>query len=82
MLWEPYPGAMRGFELRPKVRLPAEKAEFAETVKCKSDYTRRRFRISERDLEKFGYTAGCPGCRAVNWGTTAVNHSEECRKIW
>ena len=31
-------------------------------------------------MEKFGYTAGCPGCRASNRGTTAANHSEECRK--
>ena len=30
-------------------------------------------------MEKFGYTTGCPGCRAVNRGTTAANHSEECR---
>ena len=31
-------------------------------------------------MEQFGYTAGCPGCRAANRGTTAANHSEECRK--
>ena len=49
-------------------------------MKGKSDYTRRRFRIRKEDLEKFGYTAGCPGCRAANRGTTAANHSEECRK--
>ena len=62
------------------MRLPVERAEFTETVKGKSDYTRRRCRIRKEDLEKFGYTAGCPGCRAANRGTTAVNHSEECRK--
>ena len=78
--WEPYPGAKGGFELRSKVRLPAERAEFTETVKGKSDYTRRRFRIRKEDLEQFGYTAGCPGCRAANRGTTAVNHAEECGK--
>jgi hypothetical protein len=49
-------------------------------VKGKSDYTRRRFRIRKEDLEKFGYTAGCPGCKAANRGTTAGNHAEECRK--
>ncbi len=43
--WEPYPGAKQGFELRSKVRLPVERAEFTETVKGKSDYTRRRFRV-------------------------------------
>ncbi len=78
--WEPYPGAKGGFEMRSKVRLPVERAEFSETVKGKSDYTRRRFRIRKDEMEKFGYTAGCPGCRAVNRGTSAMNHSEECRK--
>ena len=61
------------------MRLPTERAESTEIVKGKSDYTRRRFRIRKDDLEKFGYTAGCPGCRAVNRGATAANHSEECR---
>ncbi len=65
--------------MRSKVRLPGERAEFTETVKGKSDYTRRRFRKHKEDLEKFGYTAGCPGCRAANGGTTAANHSEEFR---
>ena len=78
--WEPYPGAKGGFELRSKVRLPAEQADVTETVKGKSHFTRRRFRIRKEDLEKFGYTAGCPGCRAVSRGTTAMNHTEECRK--
>ena len=66
--------------MRSKVRLPAERAEFTETVKGKSDYTRRRFRIRKEDFEKFGYTAGCPGCRAANRGTIATNHSEECKQ--
>jgi hypothetical protein len=78
--WEPYPGAKGGFELRSTVRLPAEGAEFTETVKGKSDYTRRSFRMRREDLEKYGYTAGCPGYRAVNRGTTSANRSEECRK--
>ena len=64
--WEPYPGAKGGFELKSKVRLPTEHAEFTETVTGKSDFVRRRFRIKKDDLEKFGYTTGCPGCRAVN----------------
>ncbi len=65
--------------MRWKVRLPVERAKVTETVKGKSDYTRRRFRIRKDDLEKFGYTAGSPGCRAANRGTIAVNHSEGCR---
>ena len=66
--------------MRSKVRPPVERAEFTETVKGKSDFARRRFRIRKEDWEKFGYTASCPGCRAANRGTTAANHSEECRK--
>ncbi len=49
-------------------------------VKGQSEFTRRRLRIRKEDLETFGYTTGCPGCRAVNGGTTATNHSEDRRK--
>ncbi len=80
--WEPHPGAKGGFELRSKVRLPAERAEIAETVKGKSDFTRRRFRIKREDLERLGYIAGCPECGVVNRGTKAANHSEQRRKIF
>jgi hypothetical protein len=59
--------------------MPTEHAEFTEIAKGKNECTRRRFRIKKDDLEKFGYTTGCPGCRAVNRGTTAANHTEECR---
>ena len=40
----------------------------------------RRLRISRQDIEKYGFTVNCPGCRAVNRGQAAQNHSEECRK--
>ncbi len=66
--------------MRSTVRLPTDPAQFAETVKGKSELTRRMFRRRKEDLEMFGYTTGCPGCREVNRGTTATNHSEECRK--
>ena len=32
-------------------------------------------------MEKFGYTAGCPGCRAASRGATATNHTEEHREM-
>ena len=35
---------------------------------------------AKKDLEKFGFTLGCAGCRAANRGSTAVGHTEECRK--
>ncbi len=75
--WEPCPEAKEGLELRSKIRLPAERAEFTEIVQGKSDLTRIRLRIRKEDLETFGHTASCPGCRAVNRGTTAKNHSEK-----
>ena len=32
-------------------------------------------------MRKHGYTANCPGCRAINRGETgSQNHTEECRK--
>ena len=36
--------------------------------------------MKKEDLEKYGYTVGCPGCRAANRGTAAANHTEERRK--
>ena len=78
--WEPHPGAKGGFELRSKVRLPAESGEFTKTVKGKGAVAPRRFRIRKDDLEKFGYATGCPGRRAANRGTTPVGHAEERRK--
>ena len=39
-----------------------------------------RFTISKDDLLKHGYSAKCPGCKAVLRGTARQGHSEECRK--
>ena len=77
--WEPYPGAGGGFEIKSKVRLPTETERIMETIKGKEDYAPRRLRIKKEDLEKYGYTVGCPGCRAANRGATAVGHTEACR---
>ncbi len=62
-----YPRAKGGYELRSKVRLPVDPSEIAKTVKGKDDFIRR-----EEDVEKHGYIAGCPGCRAANRGTAAA----------
>ena len=40
----------------------------------------RRMRFDADDFDKYGYTIGCPGCRAKNRGDISVNHSEECRQ--
>ena len=38
-----------------------------------------RFYIRKVDLEKHGFTANCPGCRAALLGTTKQKHTETCR---
>ncbi len=34
--WKPYPGAGAGYEVRSKVRLPTDPAEFTEIVKSRA----------------------------------------------
>ena len=36
--------------------------------------------IRKEDLEEFGYTVGCPGCRSILKKTTRQAHSEGCRR--
>ena len=45
-------------------------------------YAPRRFRINKSDLEKFGFTNGCPGCIATQSGDPSRRgvHTEDCRK--
>ncbi len=62
------------------MRLPADPSEIAKTVKGKDEFIRRRFSIKKEALEKLGYTAGCPECRAAKRGTAAATHTEDCRK--
>ena len=38
-----------------------------------------RIMIKKKDLEKYGYSAGCPGCKAILRGTARQGHSEACR---
>jgi hypothetical protein len=40
----------------------------------------RRMKIFQDDVAKYGMTAGCPGCRSINRGTTVQSHSEACRR--
>ena len=39
----------------------------------------RRFQISKKDIENFGPSDRCPGCRAVIAGHGKAPHTEECR---
>jgi len=43
------------------------------------DFIVRRMRITREFIRKVGFTIGCPGCRAVDRGQSAVSHNEECR---
>ncbi len=47
---EPYLGGAGGFELRSKVRLPSDRAKFAEIAEGNSDFTRRMLRTFRRGL--------------------------------
>ena len=40
----------------------------------------RNFRITDKLIEKFGYTAGCRGCEAKIEGTSREPHSATCRQ--
>ena len=81
--WQPIPG--RNDEQIPvRVRLPEEGREMLPNPSGIAEprpEIRRRARISREDVRKHGYTANCPGCRAINRGETgSQNHTEECRK--
>ena len=39
----------------------------------------RRWRISKKDVDKYGPTPECNGCRTVKAGLPQHNHSEACR---
>ncbi len=78
--WGPCPGAGGGYESKSKVRLPTGQGVLTKIIKGRRDFVPRRLRIKKEDLEKFGFTTGCPGCRAATRISTAVAHSEQCRK--
>ncbi len=77
--WEPYPGAGGGLEIGSKVRLPVDSERININIEGRDEYAPRRMRITKKDLEKFGFAVGCAGCRAANRGSSAVEHTEECR---
>ncbi len=57
-----------------------ESSEITKTIRGNDEHMRRRFRIKEGDLAKFGRSIGCPVCKAGSRGATAVGHDERPRK--
>ena len=39
----------------------------------------RKLYVKRSDLHSYGYTPGCPGCKALALGRTQVAHSNACR---
>ena len=75
-----YPGIKGSVEIRSRVRLPQEPVEVPRPLRGRNEYVPRRFRIHRGDLQRFGFTVGCPGCRAANRDLPAPGHTEECRR--
>ena len=57
---------------------PAEPLAQPVVVQAPKPKTSRRLYITKRDLEKYGYTAGCPACDGVQIGnrSTGVHHND------
>ena len=78
--WQPTPGR-DSIEVRCRVNVPSDGAPFTEPVRGIARETGPKgAKLYESGLARFGYTVGCPGCRAAVRGKEAQSHSEECRK--
>ncbi len=73
--WEPLQGDPEG-EVAPTVRRVQSIRVEAEQVAAPSELppavpakalVRRSFYVKKDDVEKYGQTAGCPGCAAIAW---------------
>ena len=76
--WEVVPGhpdrELKSRVLLPRaVPVPGPEAEVREVPV-------RRMYIQRKDVEKYGATEGCEGCKAAVRGGESRNHTEECRK--
>ena len=70
-----------GDELRIQINMPSDSGPLSELVKMKepNELKVKRYRINPKDIQKYGYTKGCLGCRCISRGQPAQNHSEACR---
>ena len=75
--WKPY-SFTESDQLRvslPEMPDPVEPEERSRT----EDPAPQRIRIEKRDLEKLGYTPGCPGCYAAKHRRPHRAHTDHCR---
>ena len=78
--WEPTPGR-EGIEIRARVHVPRDNSAPEAPMEGEAkEVVPRRVRITREQVRMAGFTVGCPGCRAINRGQPAVNHTEQCRK--
>ena len=63
----------------PRLAVPAEDVGRAQGRPV-SELLRRDFRITKRMLERYDYTAGCPGYNAALSNKPRMEHNKECRE--
>ena len=68
-------GEVVRLERLPEELLKQEKQAIKEELK--QPYA---FHTKREDYEKYGYSTGCPGCRALLTGTTKQKHTPQCRQ--
>ena len=78
--WQTSPDQDSAEVLMPTIDIPMEIRDPRQVpAPPMVDFQPRRVYLRSKDVEKFGATPGCRGCRAVMSGTTAAGHSEACR---
>ena len=64
----------------PRIRMALPMPKNYDPAPMSEPAVPRRMRIRPEDLQLHGYTIGCPGCEAVQTGSSIRrNHTEECR---
>ena len=64
-----------------KINMPFPDMPLPEEIRTeKRNPVRRRMKITAADLERDGYTEGCPGCENSRRGLYAREHTEACRE--
>ena len=61
------------------VPIKCQPKEGEEESKAETHETKRRWKITKEDIETYGATPGCLGCRTMKAGLTRQNHNETCR---